>query len=248
MAEVGLEKDILESHRQIWQEKRILREIYTEWYQQIKSDLSVPESGKTVELGAGGGNFKQFMPNVISSDIDPCDWLDMVFDAHVMPFENNEIDNFVMIDVLHHLSNPVKFLEEVSRTLKRGGRLVMLEPYASPFSLLIYRKFHPEPFIFDVDYFKLNDIQEKHPWDSNQAIPQLIFYKHFDKFLEKFGSELKIVKKSRLSFLLYPASGGFENKSMIPNWSIPFFKVLEKLLSPFSSILAFRCYIALEKI
>ena len=49
------------------------------------------------------------MRNVISSDIDTCDWLDMVFDRHMMASENNEIDNFVMIDVLYHLSKPVNF-------------------------------------------------------------------------------------------------------------------------------------------
>ncbi len=54
----------------------------------------------------------------------------------------------------------------------------MLEPFPSPFSLMIYKKFHPEPFIFDVDYFSKNDLQEKDPWDSNQAIPYLIFFKN----------------------------------------------------------------------
>ena len=193
------------------------------------------------------GNFKDYMPEVISADIDKCDWLDMCFDAHEMPFENDSLANIVMIDVLHHLSNPVKFLHEADRVLKKGGRVVMLEPFPSPFSLQIYKRFHPEPFIFDVDYFSKTDIQDKDPWDSNQAIPYLIFFKNADKFDKNFGDRFKIIEKEKLSFILYPASGGFENKAMIPDSLIKPFQVLEKMLSPFRSALAFRCYVVIEK-
>jgi len=240
-------ENILQKHKETWEKKKILRVIYEEWYKKIIDSLSNID-GKTVELGAGSGNFKEYMPDVISADIDKCDWLDMCFDAHKMPFENEEIANIVMIDVLHHLYNPVKFLLEADRVLKRNGRVVMLEPFPSPFSLLVYKKFHPEPFIFNVDYFSKNDLQDKDPWDSNQAIPYLIFFKNAGKFNKDFGKRFKIVKKEKLSFILYPASGGFENKSIIPDLLIKPFKGLERLLSPLKSLLAFRCFIVLVKI
>ena len=101
--------DILNRHREIWNKKRILRVIYIEWYKQIINDL-FSGRGKTVELGAGSGNFKEFKPDVISADIDPQEWLDLCFDAHHMPFRDGEIANIVMIDVLHHLAHPVHFL------------------------------------------------------------------------------------------------------------------------------------------
>ncbi|MEO8446315.1 MAG: methyltransferase domain-containing protein [bacterium] len=238
---------ILEKHKKVWEEKKILRGIYEEWYKKIISHLSKGE-GKTLELGAGSGNFKEFFPGAVSADIENCDWLDMCFDAHSMPFENNKLSNLVMIDVLHHLYNPVKFLEEADRVLEKGGRVVMLEPYPSPFSLRVYRKFHPEPFEFEEDYFLKTDVQEKDPWHSNQAIPYLIFFKHVEKFNKKFGGIFKIEKIEKLSFILYPLSGGFENKSMIPDSLIPVFKRLEKLAKPLSSLIAFRCFVVLEKI
>ncbi|MEO8209842.1 MAG: class I SAM-dependent methyltransferase [bacterium] len=239
--------NILQEHKATWEKKKILRVIYEDWYKKIISNLSNTE-GKTVELGAGSGNFKEYMPEVISADIDECDWLDMCFDAHSMPFENDNLANIVLIDVLHHLYNPVKFLNEANRVLKKGGRIVMLEPFPSPFSLMIYRKFHPEPFIFNIDYFSKADIQDKDPWDSNQAIPYLIFFKNEYKFEKDFGNKFMVIKKEKLSFILYPASGGFENKAMIPDQLITPFKGLEVLLSPFKSILAFRCFIVLQKI
>lgn len=240
-------ENILEKHKQTWEKKKILRIIYEEWYKKIIDSLSKLE-GKTVELGAGSGNFKDYMPEVISADIDKCDWLDMCFDAHDMPFENDSLANIVMIDVLHHLSNPVKFLHEAGRVLRKGGRVVMLEPFPSPFSLQIYKRFHPEPFIFNVDYFSKTEIQDKDPWDSNQAIPYLIFFKNSDKFNKFFGEKFKIAKKDKLSFVLYPASGGFENNAMIPDLLIRPLKGLETLLTPLKSFLAFRCFIILEKI
>lgn len=240
-------ENILENHKKIWEKKKILRVIYEEWYKKIISNLSGTD-GKSIELGAGSGNFKEFMPEIISADIDNCEWLDMCFDAHDMPFENESLANIVMIDVLHHLYNPVKFLQEAERVLKKGGRIIMLEPYPSPFSLQIYKRFHPEPFIFDVDYFSKTDIKDKDPWDSNQAIPYLIFFKNEHRFNEHFGSVFKVLKKQKLSLILYPASGGFENKAMISDFFIPLFKGLETILTPFASILAFRCFIVLERV
>ena len=67
------------------------------------------------------------------------------------------------------------------------------------------------------------------------------------KFQARFSDKYNIVKKEKMSFLLYPASGGFENKSMIPDWLIPVFKGIEWLLYPLRSLLAFRCYIVIEK-
>lgn len=239
-------ENILAKHKETWEKKKILRVIYEEWYKKIIGDLS-KTGGKMVELGAGSGNFKEYLPEVISADIDKCDWLDMCFDAHNMPFEDNTLSDIIMIDVLHHLYNPVRFLNEAYRVLQKKGRVIMLEPFPSPFSHQVYKRFHPEPFIFDVDYFSKNDLAEKDPWDSNQAIPYLIFFKHAEIFENKFGEKFRILEKEKLSFILYPASGGFENKAMIPDFMITPFKILEKSLSPLRSLLAFRCYVVLEK-
>lgn len=239
--------DILSRHRRTWESKKILRVIYEDWYKKIIGDLN-KEGGRTVELGSGSGNFKEYLPEIISSDIDPCSWLDMSFDAHKMPFEDQSLSNIVMIDVFHHLYNPLMFLNESFRVLRKGGRIIMLEPFPSPFSLMIYKRFHPEPFIFETDYFKLNDLSVKDPWDSNQAIPYLIFFKHRDKFSEIFRNKFEIIKSEKMSCVLYPASGGFENKQMIPDFMIPTFKMIEKILTPFKSVLAFRCYLVLNKL
>ncbi|MFA6923213.1 MAG: class I SAM-dependent methyltransferase [Bacteroidales bacterium] len=235
----------LHSHLDIWKGKYILRYVYTKWYKQIISDLK--KEGKTIELGAGSGNFKEFKPDVISTDIENLPWLDMAFDAHKMPFKDEEIKNIVMIDVLHHLSNPILFFDESYRVLEKGGRILIIEPYISFFSNIVFKIFHPEPVIKNIDYFTKESVENKNPWDSNQAIAIQIFYKDIDKFKERFKNKFKIIKKIKSDCILYPLSGGFEKKQLIPDFLIPLFNIFEVILKPFCFLFAFRCYIVIEK-
>ncbi len=243
-------------HREIWRQKKILRDIYTGWYKWILRDLK-NSTGKTIELGAGSGNFKEFKPGVVASDIVFCEWLDICFDAHHIPFKDNSAGNIVMIDVLHHLADPVGYLHEAARVLKTGGRMILIEPFPTFFSLFIYKRFHPEPFIMDVNYFNSSPSAssafsavntKKDPWEANQAAAYLLFFKHRKTFLSHFQGRFKIIKRKRMSCILYPGSGGFENKALIPDALVPLFKLLEILLIPVRRLLAFRCYIVLEKI
>ncbi len=241
--------EILERHRETWKRKKIIRVIYGDWYRRILGDLKSTKK-KTLELGAGSGNFKEFKPDVTASDIDFSPWLDTCFDAHHIPFKRDSIGNIVMIDVLHHLADPVLFFEEACRVLEKGGRIVLVEPFPTLFSLFIYKRYHPEPFIMDEDFYEKRavDVESgKDPWEANQAAAYLIFFKHRELFHKYFKGKLNIIKRKRMSCILYPASGGFENKAMIPDFLIPLFKFKELLLTPFRRLLAFRCYIVLEK-
>lgn len=237
----------LVERKKVWNSKKFLRETYKVWYKKIIKDIK-NSGGKTVEIGAGSGNFKEFKPNIISSDIYKYNWIDLVFDAHKMPFDDRSISNLVLIDVLHHLDNPIRFFEESVRVLEPGGRIILVEPYPSLFSWYIYRKLHPEPFLFDVNYFGKKEVLQKDPWNSNQAMSYLLFFKHRHFFLRVFSDKLKFIKRQKISFILYPASGGFDRKSLAPDFFIPFFKFLEVILFPLRFFLAFRCYIVLEKI
>ena len=236
----------LRLHREIWHSKKILRTIYGEWYDRILGELSsVP--GETVEMGSGPGNFKEYQPGIVSSDIQWSPWLDLVFDAHKMPFLDNSVANVVMVDVLHHLARPLEFLNECGRVLKQGGRVIMVEPYPSTFSLMVYRLAHEEPFIMDADCFDETEIRKMNPWDSNQAIPYLLFFKHADRTSHVLRNGLKVRNRDMMSYLLYPLSGGFGHKSFLPESMITMFQRIEHILVPLSTYLAFRCFVVLEK-
>lgn len=236
----------LQNYRKAWNRKKILREVYFGWYREIIAELT-PGNGKILEIGSGIGNFKEYNPGVVASDIVDNDGLDIRFDAHFMPFCDNSIANIVMIDVLHHLSNPVRFLNEALRVLKKEGRILLFEPYPTPVSSIVYRLFHREPFNPDVDFFGENSIKKKDPWEANQAAAFVLFFKQEGKFRETFGQRLHLVKKKLLSCILYPLSGGFEHKQLLPDFMIPVLKALETICTPLRALLAFRCFIILEK-
>ena len=62
--------EILKRHREIWQKKKVLRDIYHDWYRLIIENMA--DNRPALEIGSGGGNFKEFFPDVISSDYTFC--------------------------------------------------------------------------------------------------------------------------------------------------------------------------------
>lgn len=237
----------LKEHKEIWKKKEIIRRIYLDWYKLI---MTHKREGRIVELGSGIGNLSEYYPEIISSDIIPCPWLDIVFNATAMPFEEEGIDTLIMIDLLHHLIDVDSFFTEVDRVLKNKGRLIMLEPYISPISFFIYSYLHQEPLVLNIDVFakRSTDIQNhrKEPFDSNSAIPTILFWREEKRFREKYP-RLRIVEKDLLAFLLYPLSGGFEHRSLVPVWGFSIVSFIEKLMRPLVKLIAFRTFVMIEK-
>ena len=206
---------ILEERRRIWESKEIIRKLYSRWYQVVGNAL---RRGKILELGGGSGSLKGYFPEAITSDIVYAPWVDAVLDAHALPFGNETLDSIILFDVLHHLQAPFLFFQEVDRVLTSKGRCVMMEPYISWSSFLVYRFLHAESMAWGVDPFgipKAND--RKDPLRGNQAIPTLIFEKYRERFERSFP-RLKIVGEERMDPLVYPLSGGFHNRSLCPRF------------------------------
>lgn len=238
--------EILKRHREIWQKKKVLRDIYHDWYRLIVENMA--DNRPVLEIGSGGGNFKEFFPDVISSDYIFCEWIDLNLDAHVLPFRQNSLGNIIFIDVLHHLANPILFLSEAQRVLQNNGRLIMLEPYISPFSYIIYNYFHQEDVDFKIDVWnrRIASKNKKAVFDGNSAIPTIMFSKEIKRFREEFPN-LKVIKKELLTFILYPLSGGFDHKNFVPAFFMQYFNLIEKILQPFGRFFAFRTFIVIEK-
>lgn len=239
-----MSEDILQQHKAIWEKKPILRELYTRWYREMATQLV---TGDTLELGGGTGNFKEFAPNVVSSDIVPLPWIDVVADAQNLPFEVQSFDNIVMFDVLHHIENVTLFFNEALRVLRPGGRIAIMEPYISLASWPVYHFLHPEPV--DLQQDPLVFVQpnpERKPFDSNQAFATILFEKKYKNFKDRYPQFLKIYHR-RLAFFAYPLSGGFEKPSLLPMALLPSVFALENALSFLSRWLAFRILIVLEK-
>ena len=240
-------REILDKHKVLWKNKKITRYLYTKWYKEIKKELS-PIIGPSIELGAGTGNFKEFMPSSIASDIIYCEWLDIVHNAMSLPYKDSSVANFILIDTIHHLTRPVASIDEMKRCLKDNGRIIIYDVYISKFSYLYYHYFHREDVDLSADVYGLKtDSEENDPFASNQAISTLLFFKGLNKFQKKYP-ELKIIKREVKEFLLYPLSGGFEGRQLVPFRLVNLLEWIDHYaLKYFGNMIAARCLVVLEK-
>ena len=236
--------EILESQLDAWHKKPALRCLYTQWFKEIKKNLN---EGVSVEIGCGIGQLKNWIPSVQTIDIINLLWADAVCDAHELPFRSASIGNLILFDVLHHLVHPVHFFREASRVLKPRGRMVIMEPYVSPVSLVVYKFFHPEPVLMCCNPFDFEGIKKStKPFDSNQAVPTLIFFKFLRRWKEMFP-EFEIKMRKRIGFFAYPATGGFGGRQLLPAKMIDWVNRMENICKPLDSLFAFRTMIVVEK-
>lgn len=235
----------LAEHRLIWREKPVLREIYSDYYRRMAREC---RPGATLEIGGGSGNFKEFAPDVVSTDILATPWLDAVADAQALPFSNSSFDNIVLLDVLHHIERPARFFDEACRLLKPNGRIVLIEPGISPVSKFFFDNFHPEPVDMTADPLVENPLDpNRDAFDANQGIPSLLFGRDKTRFTARFP-DLKIIKAQRLSLFAYPLSGGFRTWSLIPAALVPALLKVESALAPLlGPLMGFRLFVVLEK-
>lgn len=238
-------KEILSQHRNVWNAKPVLRAIYHDFYKRMIAEF-IP--GTVLEVGGGSGNFKEFYPAAYSTDIVETPWVDQVCDAQKLPFADGFFSNIVGIDILHHIEKPKVFLREAQRVLKPGGRLILLEPGMTPLSYVFYKLFHAEPVDLSADpFFDGLPRPDKKPFDSNQAIPELVFGKYRDRFNAEVPG-LRLLKKKYFAIWAYPLSGGFQEWSLLPLFLSEFVINIEKKLEPvLAPLLGFKILISIEK-
>ena len=239
-------KKRLEVNRNTWQNKAILRGIYTDYYSRI---LKLLQSGNSLEIGAGSGHLRKYNLDITITDIQIAPWLNVTADAQALPFKDASFNNIIMLDALHHIENTSLFFSEATRILKPSGRIIMIEPAITPVSSLFYRFMHSEPV--DMRHNPFADIikvTNRNPYDGNQAIPTILFCRRRNEFSQKYP-ELKLNKVQYLSLFAYPLSGGYRNWSLLPFCFLNLFlRVEDHLLKLVGRKMAFRLLIMLEKI
>ncbi len=236
----------LREHEAIWRARPLLRRLYGDWHDRLLRELSAVE-GPIVELGAGFAPLKRRLPALVATDVEETPWAEAVVDAQDLPYADTSVANYVLFDVLHHLARPDRFLDEAARTLKPGGRVVMVEPYASPLSTRIFRRFHHERTDLSVDPFVGDEAVATGAMEGNQALPTLLFFRHAAETRRRWP-ELRIVRRARFSFVLYPLSGGFSRRPLVPAALYRPGRALELLLAPLAPLAAFRCLVVLERV
>jgi SAM-dependent methyltransferase len=188
---------------QVIRDKPFLRKIYSEWYRMIASRIPAG-GGRVLEIGSGAGYFAELEPEAIQSEVFFCRNVDIVADACQLPFPTGSLKAVVMTDVFHHIPKPEAFLEEAKRCLRPGGRIVMVEPWVSSWSKLIYRYLHHEPFVPEAASW---EIPESGPLSgANGALPWIIFVRDRSTMRRKFP-ELAVEEIRPMMPMRYLVSG-----------------------------------------
>jgi SAM-dependent methyltransferase len=153
-----------------------------------------------------------------------------------------------MVDVLHHIEFPAVFFREVSRALRPGGRVIMVEPAITWGSALFYRLIHHEPVRMSADPLAEGTPNpDRDPYDSNQAIPTLIATRDRERFAKLFPT-LRIAQVNWFSFAVYPLTGGFKPWSLISTGMAKRVLKLERAVERgVGSVAAFRMMLVVEK-
>lgn len=236
------------NHREVWERKETIRLLYRDFHRRLLE--SCPE-GPVLDIGGGTAHVKDSRPDIISTDILRFPGIDVVADAHRLPFPGRYFSGVVMLDVLHHLERPVEFLSEASRVLKPGGRLAMIEPAMTPIARRFYENFHEEPVDMSADPFAPVAIDpDRDPFDANQAIPSLLFTSAAARSrLEAEVPSLRVTRVEWLSLFVYPLSGGFQNWSLMPAALVrPMLAIEEKIPEIIRRQIAFRMMVVLDRV
>jgi SAM-dependent methyltransferase len=196
------------------------------WYRQVYCDqfagLHDPAALSILEIGSGTSPLKQFLPNVITSDVLELDYVDLVFDCHqignMRAIREESCDVITLTNVLHHLRNPIAFLNNAASKLKSGGRIIATEPFLSFLSTPIFKYLHPEPVEFKTAEPELENVRGPLA-SANIALPWLIFFRQRD-WLARLNDKYDVAKLQIRPFsaLSYMATGGISHQFSVPGW------------------------------
>jgi SAM-dependent methyltransferase len=198
----------------ILRSKSFLCKIYKEWYRKLAAEVPSGE-GMVVELGSGAGFIKEEIPEALTTDVlEGLEGIDMLLPKDgTLPFPDKSLKALLMTDVLHHINTPRSFFLEAARVIRPGGVLLMIEPWATPWSSFIYRNLHSEPFEPDAKDW---EFPSSGPLSgANGALPWMLFKRDRERFEKEFP-QWAIHKIQPMMPFAYLLSGGLSYRSFAP--------------------------------
>ena len=234
----------IERNRKAWESKPLLRRIYAQFYESIRTLIDPMIGGTIVEIGSGIGNLKEHVPGAVCTDLFPNPWLDLVCDGYRLPFRDKSVSHLVLFDVFHHLQAPGAFLKEAKRVLTSLGRVILFEPYISVTSFPVYGLLHHEP----VGWLKPIDVLVSPPKNEYYAAQGNATRLFFRSENAEFMRDWRVVSASTYSAFSYIFSGGYSKPAFYPMTLFAALNWLDARLSRWPRVFGSRCLVGLTPV
>jgi hypothetical protein len=227
-----------------WKNSAALRAVYANIFAEMRGHLV---SGSALEIGSGIGVARDYFPGLVTSDIVRTEFVDIAVSAYAIPEQG--WNNIIAVDMLHHLQEPLRFLESAAKALVRGGRIVLAEPAGTWWGCHFYRWFHHEPC-------RPNAV--KHPFSfksdpdggfANMGIGFALFEREREAVMSALGRhQLDLVSVHYRDLFAYPATGGFSRRALLSATIMRAVLAVERKIPQFvMRHLALRMIVVLEK-
>ena len=212
--------------REVLFSKPLVKASYDLWYKLIREDVhTTPLLGEILELGSGSSYLKEFIPELLTSDVQE-GIAEYVIDARELPFEENSLRAICLTHVFHHIPDIHSFLSSATRCLKPGGVISLIDCADTPLARFFFSHFHPEPYIREARDWNFTSCDAM--LSANQALTGIVFKRDKKQFFHEFP-DLAIETIEYLPSIGYLLQGGVTLRNCTPSFITPIIRALDKL-------------------
>ncbi len=148
----------------------------------------------TLDIGCANSPYSKYFKNRKGFDIANGPGVDVVGDAHSLPFKDGEFAQILCTEVLEHLHTPEKAIAEMYRVLKPGGTILLTTRFIFPI--------HDAPH----DYYRYTKYGLRHlfrEWESVTVEEEATTIGTLTVLLQRIGLQTKLRMNFVSKILIY---------------------------------------------
>ncbi len=238
------------AHRAIVERKELVRLVFADFCRRCREAderlFADCAARARIELGSGAGLMRQLYPEVITSDVKPLPFVDVLARGEELPFRDGSLRAVYGINVFHHLADTEAFFHELTRAVAPGGGCVLIEPHYGPAARLLFRHlFTSEDYDVHAPSWQRHD-RDRPASDANQALSYVVLRRDGARWQERFPG-LRLLADTPHTHLSYLVSGGVNFRQLVPTSAGRGIRRLERALAPLDPILALQHTIVIRR-
>ena len=236
------------AHRRVLTTKPLLQHLFRDFYADCRrmDEQHFRGTGTRLEIGSGSGFMSDVYPDVVTSDLKPLPFVQLVCRGERMPMRAASVRAVYAINTFHHLPSPASFFRELERVLAPGGGAVFIEPYHGPVARFLFKRLHASE-TFDASAASWDSDPSAGPFSrANQALSYMVFVRDRERFAREFPA-LEIVADRPHTHLRYLLSGGVNFRQLVPDAAERFVIWLERAMTPLARVFALQHTIVIRR-